>query len=198
MKTNRFELKDFRLNEILSMLTPYSGPSLSEELNRVWTGEARTVKFGNRFSVDLTPEDVKENPEFRPNEWNPTKSWNIPKNVDLMFSIQENESGKEIARLRGHGKEIPPANLEPVKHGLIVAQQLMEYAYEHERQALINVLKHNTHENIAENPGLREAHDRFILGKHYEQVRQWELEDDAFLGELQATGKFKEQAEEAK
>lgn len=48
------------------------------------------------------PEDVKENPEFRPNEWNPTKSWNIPKNVDLMFSIQENESGKEIARLRGH------------------------------------------------------------------------------------------------
>lgn len=102
MKTPRFELKDFRLNEILSMLTPYSGPSLSEELNRVWTGEARTIKFGNRFSVDLTSEDVKENPEFRPNEWNPTKSWNIPKNVDLMFSIQEKESGKEIARLRGH------------------------------------------------------------------------------------------------
>lgn len=68
----------------------------------------------------------------------------------------------------------------------------MEYAYEHERQALINVLKHNTHENIAENPGLHEAHERFMLGKHYEQVRQWEL------GELQATGKFKEQAEEAK
>ena len=102
MKTPRFELKDFRLNEILSMLTPHSGPSLSEELNRVWTGEARTIKFGNRFSVDLTSEDVKENPEFRPNEWNPTKSWNIPQNVDLMFSIQENESGKEIARLRGH------------------------------------------------------------------------------------------------
>ena len=95
MKTPRFELKDFRLNEILSMLTTYNGPSLSEELNRVWTGEARTVKFGNRFSVDLTPEDVKENPEFRPNEWNPTKSWNIPKNVDLMFSIQEKNQGKK-------------------------------------------------------------------------------------------------------
>ena len=26
MKTNRFELKDFRLNEILSMLTTYNGP----------------------------------------------------------------------------------------------------------------------------------------------------------------------------
>ena len=29
MKTNRFELKDFRLNEILSMLTTYNGPSES-------------------------------------------------------------------------------------------------------------------------------------------------------------------------
>ena len=82
-------------------------------------------------------------------------------------------------RLRNHGKEIPPANLEPVKHGLIVAQELMEYAYEHERQALINVLKHNTHENIAENPGLHEAHERFILGKHYDTVRRWGLEDDS-------------------
>ena len=100
------------------------------------------------------------------------------------------------ARLRNHGQTIPAANLEPVKHGLIVAQELMEYSYEHERQALINVLKHNTHGNIRETPGLLEAHERFILGKHYEQVRQWELEDDAFLGELQATGKFKEQPDE--
>ena len=95
------------------------------------------------------------------------------------------------APLRNHGKEIPPANLEPVKHGLIVAQELMEYAYEHDRQALINVLKHNTHDNLDRTPGLREAHERFILGRHYEQVRQWELEDNAFLGELQKTGKFK-------
>lgn len=110
---------------------------------------------------------------------------------DLMDDIQHAAfMTVTCARLRNHGKEIPPANLEPVKHGLIVAQQLMEYAYENERQALINVLKHNTHENIAEKPGLREAHERFILGRHYEQVRQWELEDDAFLGELQATGQF--------
>ena len=70
---------------------------------------------------------------------------------DLMDDIQHAAFMTVVcARLRNHGKEIPPANLEPVKHGLIVAQQLMEYAYEHERQALINVLKHNTHENIAE------------------------------------------------
>lgn len=102
MKTPRFELKDFRLNEILSMLTTYSGPSLSEELNRVWTGEARTVKFGNRFSVDLTPEDVKENPGVSSERMEPNEVLEHPQNVDLMFSIQEKESGKEIARLRGH------------------------------------------------------------------------------------------------
>jgi len=80
---------------------------------------------------------------------------------DLLEDIQHAAFMTVVcARLRNHRKPIPPANLEPVKHGLIVAQELMEYAYE--------------------------------------QVRQWELEDDAFLGELQATGKFKEQAEEAK
>lgn len=111
---------------------------------------------------------------------------------DLMDDIQHAAFMTVVcARLRNHGQTIPAANLEPVKHGLIVAQELMEYAYEHERQALINVLKHNTHGNIRETPGLLEAHERFILGKHYEQVRQWELEDDAFLGELQETGKFK-------
>ena len=118
---------------------------------------------------------------------------------DLMDDIQHAAFMTVVcARLRNHGQEIPPANLEPVKHGLIVAQELMEYAYEHDRQSLINVLKHNTHGNIRETPGLLEAHERFILGKHYEQVRQWEIEDDAFLGELQQTGKFKEQPEEAK
>mgnify|MGYP005915400581 CR=1 FL=1 len=113
--------------------------------------------------------------------------------TELMDDIQHAAFMTVVcARLRNHGKEIPPANLEPVKHGLIVAQELMEYAYDHERQALINVLKHNTHENIHDTPGLLEAHERFILGKHYEQVRQWEIEDDAFLGELQKTGKFQE------
>ena len=99
---------------------------------------------------------------------------------DLLEDIQHAAFMTVVcARLRNHGKEIPPANLEPVKHGLIVAQELMEYAYEHERQALINVLKHNTHETLDETPGLREAHERFILGRHYETVRGWELEDDS-------------------
>lgn len=99
---------------------------------------------------------------------------------DLLEDIQHAAFMTVVcARLRNHRKPIPPANLEPVKHGLIVAQELMEYAYEHERQALINVLKHNTHETLDETPGLREAHERFILGRHYETVRGWELEDDS-------------------
>lgn len=118
---------------------------------------------------------------------------------DLLEDIQHAAFMTVVcARLRNHGQTIPAANLEPVKHGLIVAQELMEYAYEHERQALINVLKHNTHETLAETPGLREAHERFILGKHYEQVRQWEIEDDAFLGELQKTGKIKNGGEDGR
>lgn len=118
---------------------------------------------------------------------------------DLMDDIQHAAFMTVVcARLRNHGQTIPAANLEPVKHGLIVAQELMEYAYEHERQALINVLKHNTHGNIRETPGLLEAHERFILGKHYEQVRQWELEDNAFLGELQKTGKIKNGGEDGR
>lgn len=110
---------------------------------------------------------------------------------DLMDDIQHAAFMTVVcARLRNHGKEILPANLEPVKHGLIVAQELMEYAYEHERQALINVLKHNTHETLAETPGL----ERVILGKHYEQVRQWEIEDDS-LETAMKTGELPEPEE---
>lgn len=77
-------------------------------------------------------------------------------------------------------------------HALGTGLFLSDHTYEHERQALINVLKHNTHETLAETPGLREAHERFILGRHYETVRGWELEDDEFLRDLNETGKFPE------
>ena len=36
------------------------------------------------------------------------------------------------------------------------------------------------------------ALERFILGRHYETVRGWELEDDEFLRDLNETGKFPE------
>lgn len=89
------------------------------------------------------------------------------------------------ARLRNHRKEVPPSNLEPVKHGLIISQELMEYAFDNERQALINVLKHNSKDNLRVNQGLEEQHERFILGRHYDTVRAWELEDGELLKRLE-------------
>lgn len=110
---------------------------------------------------------------------------------DLLEDIQHAAYMAVVcARLRNHKKPIPAANLEPVKHGLIVAQELMEYAYENDRQALINVLKHNTRYNVNGTPGLLEAHERFILGKHYEQVRAWELEDGELLDGIQKAGEI--------
>lgn len=64
MKTPRFELKDFRLNEILSMLTPYSGPSLSEELNRVWTGEAGPSNSAIAFLSISPPKTSRKTRSF--------------------------------------------------------------------------------------------------------------------------------------
>ena len=55
----------------------------------------------------------------------------------------------------------------------------MEYAYEHERQALINVLKHNTHETLDETPSLSEAHDASFSGVTTRRFAAGELEDDS-------------------
>lgn len=98
------------------------------------------------------------------------------------------------ARLRNHKKPVPASNIEPVKHGLIIAQDLMMYAYDNERQALINVLKHNSKDNLRVNPGLEEQHERFILGRHYDTVRAWELEDGELLKRLEENhGRLDEQ-----
>ena len=105
---------------------------------------------------------------------------------DLLHDIQHAAYMTVLcARLRNHRKEVPPSNLEPVKHGLIISQELMEYAFDNERQALINVLKHNSKDNLRVNQGLEEQHERFILGRHYDTVRAWELEDGELLKRLE-------------
>lgn len=43
MKTNRFELKDFRLNEILSMLTTYNGLKNSIEFGLAKRGPSNSA-----------------------------------------------------------------------------------------------------------------------------------------------------------
>lgn len=81
-------------------------------------------------------------------------------------------------RLRNRRELIPQANLDIVRHGLVLAQELLEYTYEHHRTELIHVLRHNDKANVYHTAGLTEAHERFILGDRYETVKQWELEDD--------------------
>ena len=104
------------------------------------------------------------------------------------MGVQEEDLFKDIqhaafmtvvcARLRNHKKAVPPSNLEPIKHGLIISQELMEYAYENDRQVLIDVLKHNSRDNVNNTPGLLEKHERFLLGDRYELVAKWEDEDE--------------------
>lgn len=81
-------------------------------------------------------------------------------------------------RLRNRREPIPQANLDIVRHGLVLAQELLEYTYEHHRAELIHVLRHNDAVNVYHTKGLTEAHERFILGDRYNTVKQWELVDD--------------------
>lgn len=105
---------------------------------------------------------------------------------DLLRDIQHAAYMTVVcARLRNHREPIPQANIEPIVNGLLISQKLMEYAYENDRQILIDVLKHNSRQNVEDTPGLLEKHERFILGPHYETVRQWELEDDELLAEIE-------------
>ena len=83
----------------------------------------------------------------------------------------------QSVRLRNYGKQIPEANVDAVRNGLVVAQSVMEVAYEEDRQAFINALVENSREYIAQHPGLAEEHYQMALGPNYERVCDWERED---------------------
>ena len=99
---------------------------------------------------------------------------------DLLRDIQHSAfMAVTCVRLRNQRKRIPEANIEAVRNGLNIAKQLMEFARDNDRQALIDVLKHNDIDNLAQTRGLQEAHERMILGDHFDTVRRWGLEDDS-------------------
>lgn len=99
---------------------------------------------------------------------------------DLLRDIQHSAfMAVTCVRLRNQRKRIPEANIEAVRNGLNIAQQLMEFARDNDRQALIDVLKHNDIDNLAQTRGLQEARERMILGDHFDTVRRWGLEDDS-------------------
>lgn len=83
----------------------------------------------------------------------------------------------QSVRLRNQGKEIPAANVEAVRNGLVVAQSVMEVAYEEDRQAFIDALVENSKDYLAEHPGLADEHYRLALGPNFERVCEWERID---------------------
>lgn len=90
------------------------------------------------------------------------------------------------ARIRNNDEVIPEANIKVVREGLALAQDLMEAAYNEDRQAFISALKENTVEYLEAHPEAVDAHMRMALGKNYERVQEWEKEN-ATIWELQNT-----------
>lgn len=87
-------------------------------------------------------------------------------------------------RLRNREETIPDANIGIVRNGLTLAQNLMEAAYNEDRQAFIEALKQNDVEYLAAHPEAVDLHMKMALGRNYERVMQWDQED-ALIWELQ-------------
>ena len=78
-------------------------------------------------------------------------------------------------RIRGLNQELPEANLNVISIGLTAAQDLIEYAFKEDPQALKEVLLKNDPLYTRAHPEENEARERFILGDKYELVRSWKL-----------------------
>lgn len=78
-------------------------------------------------------------------------------------------------RIRGLNQDLPEANLNMISIGLTAAQDLIEYAFKEDPQALKEVLLKNDPLYTRAHPEENEERERFILGDKYELVRSWKL-----------------------
>lgn len=78
-------------------------------------------------------------------------------------------------RLRWMKIEVPEANLNMISIGLTAAQDLIEYAFKEDPQALKEVLLKNDPLYTRAHQEENEARERFILGDKYELVKSWKL-----------------------
>ena len=81
------------------------------------------------------------------------------------------------ARLRSKGHPIPDANLESVRYGLTIAQEVMEAAYWEDRESFIDALKENSKEFLQVHPEFVDKHFRLALGRNFETVQEWDRKD---------------------
>lgn len=80
-----------------------------------------------------------------------------------------------VYRMWGNKQTIPEANLAMIRIGLTAAQDLIEYAFKEDPQALKEVLLKNDPLYTKAHPEENEARERFILGDRYDQVKSWQL-----------------------
>ena len=78
-------------------------------------------------------------------------------------------------RIRALNQELPEANLNMISIGLTAAQDLIEYAFKEDPQALREVLLKNDPLYTRAHPEENDARERFILGDKYELVQSWKL-----------------------
>lgn len=79
-------------------------------------------------------------------------------------------------KLRGEHQQIPDGNLRLIGIGLDAAQDLIDYAFTHDPQALKEVLIKNDPLYTRLHPEEFDDRERFIMGDRYELVKSWKLE----------------------
>lgn len=85
-----------------------------------------------------------------------------------------------IVRLRARREEVPQGNIEVVRDAVTTAQELIEYAYNHDRQAYVDCLHQNRNTVSRE---ACEARERFMLGKFYDKVQAWKNPEPVSLSQ---------------
>ena len=80
-----------------------------------------------------------------------------------------------VYRMWGNKQAIPEANLAMIRIGLTAAQELIEYAFKEDPQALKEVLIKNDPLYTQAHPEETEDRERFILGDKYDLVQSWKL-----------------------
>ena len=116
----------------------------------------------------------------------------------LLFAIDFDEETREVYRkgiadaffdvvrvrsCRNRRRHVSPALIENIEGGLVLAQELLLWAHEHDRQALVKVFRLARGDIIANHPELNIAKEKALLGRHYDRCYEISLEDDLWLHE---------------
>lgn len=86
-----------------------------------------------------------------------------------------------------NGHKLSDNDIAFIHDALALAQNLMETAYEVDRQAFTDVLIQNDRDYIDAHPEVIEPRHKLALGRHYETILEWEKKDALKLSELKVS-----------